>query len=157
MEILDVISAKLNLAQRVARELVDNYKMMEDAERLEKANTILDQVNSYLQIEGNLIFPFIRKNGECDDLLERARNVHQEIETLTEHAIMMHVDEPSGEFYNDMRRLIDLLDVARKTDQQAIFPWANAYLSEEDQLYVASKMKNQMTHESLPSSGMTIY
>lgn len=157
MEILDVISAKLNLARRVAKDLVDNYKAMEDAERLEKANTILDQVNSYLQIEENLIFPFIRRQGECDDLMQRARDVHAEIEKLTEHAIMMHVDEPSGEFFNDMRRLVDLLDLAEKTDRQTVFPWAEAYLTPDDQVYIATKMKNQMAHESLPSSGMTIY
>jgi hypothetical protein len=157
MEVLEIIAAKRNLARRVQQDLVDNFRKMEDAQRLEKSNTILDEVNSYLQIEENLIFPFIRRQGRQEDLIERVRLIHQEIETLTEHAIMMHVDEPSGEYWKDMIALGELLDRAKQADEDILFPWAKAYLSDEDQYYIATHLKEQMTHESLPSSGMTIY
>jgi hypothetical protein len=157
MEILNVIAAKLNLAERVLEDLTANYRHLDDATRLEKANTILDEINSYLQIEENLLFPFMQRNGEYDDLLAKARAVHEQIEDLTEYAIMMHVDEPSGEFWKNMVKLKDLIVLARRADEEMIFPWAKVYLSERDQYYIATNMKNQMTHESLPSSGMTIY
>jgi hypothetical protein len=157
MEILQVISAKLHLARRVVQDLTDNFKRLEDAERLEKSNTILDEVNSYLQIEENLIIPLMRRKGNYDDLIERIQTVHAEIDKLTEHAIMMHVDEPSGEYWKDMARLADLLDLADRTDHEVLFPWARVYLTEEDQYHIATNMKNQMVEESLPSSGMTIY
>lgn len=157
MEVLDVLAAKRNLARRVLKDLIDNYKVLEDDERLEKSNTILDEVNSYLQIEENLFFPYIRKTGEHDDLIERIKAGHERIEEVSEHAIMMHVDEPSGEYYHQLMRLGDLLDIAKRTDEEVLFPWARAYLTEEEQYYIASHMKNEMVQESLPSSGMTIY
>lgn len=157
MEVLDVVSAKLHLAQRVLKDLVDNFKKLEDAERLEKSNTILDEVNSYLQIEENLFIPFMRQKGNFDDLIERIQVVHEELDNLTEHAIMMHVDEPSGEYWKDMARLANVLDRADRMDQEVLFPWARVYLTEEDQYHIATNLKNQMVEESLPSSGMTIY
>ena len=157
MEVLDLIAAKRNLARRVLDEFITGYMAIDDTERLEKSNTILDEVNSYLQIEGNLIFPFIRKRGGYDEVIDRARAVHSKIEDVTEHAIMMHVDEPSGEYFNDMARLAEYLDQAKKVDEETIFPWARKYLSDADQLLIAKHLKEQMAHESLPSSGMTIY
>jgi hypothetical protein len=157
MEVLNVLAAKRNLARRVLTDLVDNYKVLEDDERLEKSNTILDEVNSYLQIEENLFFPYIHKTGEHEDLLARIKAVHERIEEVAEHAIMMHVDEPSGEYYHRLVNLIELLDLAKRADEEILFPWAEAYLKEEEQYYIASHMKNQMIQESLPSSGMTIY
>jgi hypothetical protein len=157
MEILDVIAAKRNLAQRVLQDLLQNYKNMDDTQRLEKANTILDEINSYLQIEENLLFPFIQKGEQSNHLLEKMLHAHGQIEYVMEHTIMMHVDEPSGEFWQGMARLSDLIYQARQADEETVFPWCEAHLSEADQYYIAINMKNQMTHESLPSSGMTIY
>ena len=157
MEVLDIIAAKRNLARRVQQDLVNNFKSLEDAERLEKSNLILDEVNSYLQIKENLLFPFIERQNKYEDMIARICAVHSDIEALTEHAIMMHVDEPSGEYWKDMIKLGDLLDRAQKTDEELLFPWAKAHLSDEDQYYIATHLKEQMTHESLPSSGMTIY
>jgi len=157
MEILEVIHGKLNLARRVLHELIDNYKHLEDTPRLEKTTTIMDAINSYLQLEENLIFPYIRKTGEHDDLIDRAKSVHEQIENIIEHTINIHVDEPSGEYYDNLVRLLTLLEQAAKVDEDAIIPWARVYLSSTDQEYIARHLKEQMTHESLPSSGQTIY
>lgn len=157
MEVLEVLAAKRNLARRVLTDLVTNYKVLNDDRRLEKSNTILDGLNSYLQIEENLFFPFMHRTGEHEDLVLKIKAVHERIEEVAEHAIMMHVDEPSGEYYHRLVDLVELLDLAKRTDDEVLFPWAEAYLTEEDQYYIARNLKNQMVQESLPSSGMTVY
>lgn len=157
MEIIDLLHSKLNLARRVLQELIQDYTKLDDTQRLEKSNTILDEVNSYLQIKGNLIFPFIRKKGIHDDLIQRSHAVDKEINQITEMSIMMHVDEPSGEYYHNMVTLLNLLDRVARVDGESIAPWMREYLTEEDLYYIATHLKNQMTHESLPSSGMTVY
>jgi len=157
MDILDVLAAKRNLARRVVKDLVEHYKTLDDTERLEKSNTILDEVNSYLQIEENQFFPFIRKTGEHEDLIRRIKDVHTRLEEVSEHAIMMHVDEPSGEYFHCMVKIGELLELAKRADDEILFPWAMAYLSEEDQYQIATHLKNEMVQESLPSSGMTVY
>lgn len=157
MEIISLLHSKLNLARRVLRELTQDYMKLDDTQRLEKSNTIMDEINSYLQIKGNLIFPFMRKKGLHDDLIHRSFQVDQEIERIIELSIMMHVDEPSGEYYHNMVNLVHLLDQAERTDSEAVYPWMKEYLTEEDQHYIATHLKNQMVHESLPSSGLTVY
>jgi DUF438 domain-containing protein len=157
MEVLNVVAGKRDLARMVLQDLISNYKRLDDTQRLEKANTILDGVNSYLQIEENLFFPFMRKSGEYEDLIQRLKVVHDQIDEAAEHAIMMHVDEPSGEFYHAVANLAKLLDVAKRNDEEILVPWSETYLSEEDQYFIATHLKNQMVQESLPSSGMTIY
>lgn len=157
MEALDLLHAKLNVARRVLKNFIDNYQGMEDSERSDQARTVLDEVTSYLQIKENLIFPYIRREGEHSDLLERNRAVDEQIEYIIEHAIHMHVDEAGGEFYNRLVQLDNVLDLAIKTDQDTILPWAKVHLSDKDQLYIATHLKSQMVHESLPSSGLTIY
>jgi hypothetical protein len=150
MEILELLHAKLNIARRVLAGLVANYESLDDNERLDQSNTVMDQVNSYIQIQQNLIFPVIRRTGEHDDIITRTKQVHDRIETLTEHAIMMHVDEPGYEYYDDLARLMGVLDLAEKTDHEVLFPWANAYLTDEDQYQMVGRVKEQTRHESLP-------
>jgi hypothetical protein len=157
MEVINVVAGKRDLAQMVLQDLITNYKRLDDTQRLEKANTILDAVNSYLQIEENLFFPFMRKTGEHEDLIQRLKATHDRIDEVAEHAIMMHVDEPSGEFFHAVSNLQGLLDIAKRNDEEILVPWSHTYLTEEDQYYIATHLKNQMTQESLPSSGMTVY
>ncbi len=157
MEIINFLHSKINSARRVLRELTQDYMKLDDNQRLEKSNTIMDEVNSYLQIKENLIFPYIRKTGRHNDLIERSLAVDNEIDRITELSIMMHVDEPSGEYYHNMVLLLKLLDRAEHTDSESIFPWMKEYLSEDDQHYIHTHLNNQMTHASLPSSGMTVY
>lgn len=157
MEIISLLHSKLNLARRVLKELTQDYMKLDDTQRLDKSNTIMDEINSYLQIKENLVFPFIRKKGLHDDLIDRSVQLDQEIERLIELSIMMHVDEPSGEYYHNMVNLLHLLTHLERVDSESIFPWMKEYLSEEDQHYIATHLKNQMVHESLPSSGLTVY
>lgn len=157
MEIISLLHSKLNLARRVLRELTQDYMKLDDTQRLDKSNTIMDEINSYLQIKGNLIFPFIRKRGIHDDLVHRSTLLDQEIKHIVELSIMMHVDEPSGEYYHNMVSLLHLLDHVERVDSENIFPWMKEYLTEDDQHYISTHLKNQMVHESLPSSGLTVY
>lgn len=157
MEINNLLLAKLKLARRILRELIQDYMQLNDTQRMEKSNAIMDEVNSYLQIKENLLFPFMRKKGLHDDLIARSAQVDKEINKITELSIMMHVDEPSGEYYHNMVTLLGLLDQVERVDSESIFSWVQQYLDEEDQHYIATHLKNQMTHESLPSSGMTVY
>ncbi|WP_373533277.1 hypothetical protein [Vampirovibrio sp.] len=157
MEINNLLLSKLKLAQRVLNELIQDYTKLNDTQRMEKSNTIMDEVNSYLQIKGNLLFPFMRKKGLHEDLIARSSQVDTEIKEITELSIMMHVDEPSGEYYHNMVTLLGLLEKVERVDSESIFSWVQQYLDEEDQHYIATHLKNQMTHESLPSSGMTVY
>ena len=151
MELLQVLAAKRNLARRVIQDLMENYQKLNDDQRLEKSSTILDEVNSYLQIEQNLFFPYIHKTGEHEDLIARMLALHERIEEVSEHAIMMHVDEPHGEYYYQVVNLGSLLDLAQRNDEEILFPWVEAYLTEDEQYYIASHMKNEMMHESLPA------
>jgi len=157
MEVLDVVVGKRDLALMVLKDLTSHYKQLDDTKRLEKANTILDAVNSYLQIEENLFFPYMRRTGEHEDLIARIKHVLDRIDEGAERAIMIHVDEPSGEFYHAVMNLADLLALAKRNDEEILFPWAEAYLTEEEQYYIATHLKNQMVQESLSSSGLTIY
>ena len=157
MEIANLLHTKLNLARRVLRELIHDYMKLDDTQRMEKSNTILDEVNSYLQIKENLIFPFIREKGLHEDLVQRSSQIDREIDRITEMSIMIHVDEPSGEYYHNMVTLLDLLDKVERVDSESILSWMREYLTDDDRHYIATHLKNQMTQESLPSSGMTIY
>jgi hypothetical protein len=157
MEINNLLRAKLKLAQRILRELIHNYRELNDTQRMEKSNAIMDEVNSYLQIKENLLFPFMRKKGLHDDLIARSALVDTEINKLTEFSIMMHVDEPSGEYYRNMVTLLGLLDQVERVDSESVFSWVKQYLDEEDQYYIATHLKKQMTHESMPSSGIHVY
>ncbi len=157
MEITSVLISKLDFAHRVLSELIRDYSKLDDTQRMEKANTIMDEIYSYLQIKENLLFPFIQETGLHNDLIARSAAVDQDIDRVIELSIMMHVDEPSGEFYHNMVTLRDLLEKARRVDGESIFAWIREYLGEEEQYYIASHLKNQMTHESISSSGMTIY
>lgn len=157
MDILEFMESKLDRARRTLAKFIAEYDRMEDSDRMGRSTAILDEVNSYLQIEENLLFPFIRKTGKHEDLIARSRETHSEINDIIEHTIHMHVDEAGGEFYDNLVRLSRALDNAHRVDQEAILPWAKVYLKEEDHEYIASHLKEQMVHESLPSSGMTIY
>lgn len=157
MEITSVLNSKLDFAKRVLSELIQDYSRLDDTQRMEKSNTIMDEINSYLQIKENLLFPFIHEKGLHEDLIDRSAAVDRDIERIMELSIMMHVDEPSGEYYHNMVTLRDLLEKAKRTDAESVFAWLREYLSEDDQHYIASHLKNQMRHESVASSGMTIY
>lgn len=158
MQILDFVSDKLNFAMSVLDDLIANYDGMEDAERMEKSNTIFDNLRSYLRIEENLLMPCLeRRKNEYTDLLEPIHLVHERINYVLEHAIMIHVDEPNHEYYNRMVQLRKLMEDARRNDQERLFPWLNQYLSESERNDIARQFNTQMNQESLPSSGMTIY
>lgn len=157
MDITSVLNAKLDFARWVLNELIQDYSKLDDTQRLEKSNTILDEVTSYLQIKENLLFPFIQKKGLYDDLITHSAAVDQDIDRIIELSIMMHVDEPSGEYYHNMVILRDLLERVQRVDERSVFAWIREYLTDEERHYVISHLKNQMTHESLPSSGLTLY
>ncbi|WP_303674530.1 hypothetical protein [Vampirovibrio chlorellavorus] len=157
MEITSVLNSKLNIAHRVLSELIQDYSRLDDTQRMEKSNTIMDEIYSYVQIKENLLFPFIQEKGLYNDLIARSAAVDQDINRIIELSIMMHVDEPSGEYYHNMITLRDLLEKVERVDGESVFAWIREYLTEEDQYYITSHLKNQMTHESVSSSGMTIY
>lgn len=156
MEVLDVLVDKRDLARLVLEDLISHYMQLDDTVRLEKANTILDSVNSYLQVEENLFFPFMQRTGEHDDLIARIKSVHDKIDEVAEHAIMMHVDEPSGEFYHELVNLVKLLELAKRNDEEVLFPWCQVYLTDADRYFIMTHLKNQMVQES-SSSGLTTY
>lgn len=157
MQVLDFLHGKLARARKVLRELIDHYEGMENSERMGKSTTIMDAINSYLQIKENLILPYMINAGQYRDLVEKVCAVHGDIENITERSIMIHVDEHGGDFYNNMVRLDALLAEAERTDKEILFPWCEVHLKEEDQRYIAEHLADQMTQESLPSSGLTSY
>lgn len=142
MEVLELLHAKLGIARRILRELVANYDNLSDNARQSASIEVLDDVNSYLQVKENLIFPYMAKNGEATDLMARSRAVDEQLEDITEHAIHMHVDET--DYYERLVTLLDLMDLAERTDQETIFPWARQYLNERDQLFIATHLKGQI-------------
>ena len=150
-EVMELLRAKLSIARRVLADLVQHYQQLDDDQRLEKSNIVLDQVNSYLQIERNLIFPMMEKTGSYQHVMDRTCDIHGRIEGIIERATMMHVDEPSFEYYDDMAGLLGLLDALADNDNRGIFAWANAHLTEEDSYYLITHLKDETAHESLPA------
>ncbi len=157
MKVQDILSTKLGQARRTLNELVQGYDGMDDTERLEKSNTILDEVNGYLKIQQNLVFPYIEKTGRYLDLMMRACDVYDEIDAIVGSVVMIHVDEPERRYYNCMVYLAQLLERAERVDREAIFPWMDTYLTDEEQEYIVRNVRTQMTHASISASGTTIY
>lgn len=150
-EVIELLRVKLGIARRVLADLVGNYQRLNDDQRMEKSNIVLDQVNSYMQIEQNLLFPLMARTGDYRNVMERTRDIHDRIDSIVEKATMMHVDEPSFEYYDDMARLLGLLDALAENDNRGIFPWANAHLTDEDSYTLITRLKDETAHESLPA------
>jgi hypothetical protein len=148
MEVLDIISSKLDVAQRVLRDLVSNYYSMDDTARIERANIVLDNVNSYLQIEQNILLPYIEGSEEHVDIFARVCEVQNKIDNLLEKAVMVHVDEPDHQFYYSMEALQKLLSQAEQADREALFPWVRTYLTDADQPRMLDHLKAQTAHET---------
>lgn len=149
MEILEVIRTKMDMAQHVLRDLIKTYPYIDDTARIEKANLAFDNVQSYLQIEQNLLFPYIRKTGEHDDILDRAQAIQDRIDELLEKAVMVHVDEPDNQFYYSLDALLGLMEQAERVDNEAIFPWARVYLTEADHYTLITRVKDETLHETV--------
>jgi hypothetical protein len=149
MEILEIISSKLETAQYFLDDLLKNYERLEDTPRIEKANIIFENITSYLQIEQNLLFPFIKASREHDDILDRAQAIHDRIDEEMEKTVMVHVDEPDHQFYHGLGALARLLDEAKRVDHEAIFPWSRVYLSETDHISLLNHLKEQTAHETV--------
>lgn len=153
MEVLDLmLTAKLNLASRLLDDWLERYHVMDNTERLELSETILDETRSYLQIEENLILPFMEKEGGNEELIHRVRVLHRRIEDLIGHAVMVHIDEPGNEYFYRMERMRGLLAEILKTNEETIFPWMRTTLTEADQRLIAARLKNQVGYESSGSS-----
>jgi hypothetical protein len=150
-EVMELLRAKLGIARRVLADLVQHYQQLNDDQRLEKSNIVLDQINSYMQIEQNLLFPLMARTGDYRHVMERTRDIHGRIDAIIEKATMMHVDEPSFEYYDDMARLLGLLDALADNDNRGIFPWAAAHLTDEDSYHLITHLKDETAHESLPA------
>jgi hypothetical protein len=148
MQVLDIISSKLDIAQRVLRDLVSNYYSMDDTARIERANLVLDNVNSYLQIEQNILLPYIEGAEGNADILARLCEVQNRIDALLEKAVMVHVDEPDHQFYYSMEALQDLLRQAEQVDREVLFPWVRTYLVDADQPRMLDHLKEQTAHET---------
>ncbi|HEY9745246.1 MAG TPA: hypothetical protein V6C99_03400 [Oculatellaceae cyanobacterium] len=149
MEVLEIISSKMEMAQHFLDDLLSNYDRLDDTARIDRANVVFDNITSYLQIEQNLLFPYIRKTGEHDDILEQALAVHDRIDEEMEKSVMVHVDEPDHQFYHGLDTIRGLLERAKRIDQEMIFPWARVYLSEEDHYALLNPLKEQTAHETV--------
>lgn len=151
MQVLDVINSKMEIAQRFLRDLVVNYDQLDDTARIERANIGLGNVQSYLQIEQNLLFPLIERTGEDTDILARACRIQNQMDDVLERSVMVHVDEPDHEFYHGMERLLNLLEQAAEVDREFIFPWAKEHLTEEEQFSMLTNLQEQTAQETLGS------
>jgi hypothetical protein len=149
MEIIEIISSKLETAQHFLDDLLKNYDRLEDTPRIEKANIIFENISSYLQIEQNLLFPFIKASKEHDDILARACVIQNRIDEELEKTVMVHVDEPDGQFYHGLQALSRLLDEAKRVDHEAIYPWSRVYLSETDHFSMLNHLKEETAHETV--------
>lgn len=149
MEILEIISSKLETAQHFLDDLLKNYERLDDTPRIEKANIIFENISSYLQIEQNLLLPYIEATGEHNDILARACAVQNRLDDELEKVVMVHVDEPDRQFYHGLHTIAHLLEAAKQVDHEAIFPWAHMYLSEVDHFTLLNHIKEQTAHETV--------
>ena len=159
MEAIRALQSKARDALEVLNELTHAYGGMDDTLRIEKSNFILDDINSYLQIKGNLLLPSVRRanvQGETEALLQEAEAVDSAIKNLIEHILQLHVDEPGGEYYNDLLRLSKLVAQASQADETRLLPWLEAHLNATEQARLDKHLKAQMTHESLPSTSQLL-
>lgn len=151
MDAVEFMHVKLKRGRHELNDLVEQYGQLRPMARLKKSNAAFDEIYSYLQIFQNLILPYIEQTGRHEDMLARMCDVQNRLDQLLERAVMMHVDEHGGEYYNDMVRLLALVDQALDIDERLILPWSQAYLTPADHQAIASRLKSQMTHESRSS------
>ncbi len=158
MEVIDFVKSKLNFAILVLDDFIIRYGEMGDDERLEKSDTIFDNVRTYLRVEENMLLPALRRQETLyQDIIEEVHLVHEQINYVLEHTIMIHVDEPQHEYYNRMVQLRALLGKATELDHTRLFPWLDQYLDATERSQMGSKLDVQTTHESMPPSGSTLY
>lgn len=147
-EVLEFLKTKLTVARRELASLVQNYQQLNDDDRLAKSNLIFDHLNSYIQIEGNFLFPLLEKAEGQQGVIERTRDLHDRIKEIAEKAIMLHVDEPGFEYYDEMNRLLGLVDALTQNDNESIFSWAEQNLSEQDSVAMMKRLRDQTVQES---------
>jgi hypothetical protein len=147
-EVLEFLKTKLTVARRELASLVQNYQQLNDDERLAKSNLIFDHLNSYIQIEGNFLFPLLEKAEGQQRVIEQTRDLHERIKDIAEKAIMLHVDEPGFEYYDEMNRLLGLVDALTQNDNESIFLWAEQNLCEQDSVAMMKRLRDQTVQES---------
>ncbi len=151
-DIINLVQSKINGAQDMLDDLIHNYADVPDTKRLDTTNLVMNQVHSYIHIVANLLLPRVDANGRNGDIVARNRTIIDDIEQLSEHMLMMHVDEPDNEFFNDLKKLADRLARAKRTVVDTIVPWAESNLTEEESQALMTQVGDQMSHETGVSS-----
>lgn len=150
MDLFEFLDHKLRIAVHNIEALLNHFDSQETIDReglIQKGGAAFDLIISYIRIEDNLIFPALRKKGLLQQEIAAIKAIQQEIENIIESSVMMHVDEPSCEFRDNLKALLKQLIRYRNIDQQQIFPYAKNAFSTNEMRALLKNVQEQMSHE----------
>jgi hypothetical protein len=152
MNVFEFLSLKMeNIIINLEKEL-KAYQHEEHEATIQNTGAIFDSIRSYIQIQENLIFPQL---SQQQNLLGQkqafSQSIHEELENIMDSSVLMHVDEPSCEFKQNLEALLGLLKKYQQFDEVSFFPQAKRHLSPEDLTEIHQHLDAEMKQERLPA------
>lgn len=132
MDIFDYLNERRAHCIRILRRMVDHYDKMENVKHIDQSHHAFDELMTYLKVEENLLYPKIIAKPQLKEALTYTHNLHGEMENILEKSVMIHVDEPSYEYRNNMEQLLVLLEKEDRYDRAELYPKAREVLTEKD-------------------------
>ena|GEM_PF-2766460 len=150
-EACDYLKARLTLAQKELKSVIQVYDDINDDVRMSNSKRIFYEILSYIQIQNVIIFPLMGKDTRSAESIQRSQELHQSIRDCIDRATMLHVDEPDHEYLNRLRALELLVDSLVHHDEGTLLQWMDANLTVEDVARLMPRLKENAMQEALPS------
>jgi hypothetical protein len=157
MEVFGFLKEKMDFAITELRHMIQNYDRLEDTDLMDQSSVIFDNIRSCMKIDANLLYPRVQYDPEFADELALSHRLHEDINYILDHSIMIHVDEPFDEYLNRMRSLLHLMEKYRQHDFDTLFPYIDRRLDDEERREIESHLVTQMQHESVPAKDLKFY
>jgi hypothetical protein len=149
-DLVRYLNSKLNRALEALNQLITYYECEDNPDRnhiIQQSGAIFDLVISYMKIEDNQIYPRFRRDGNLDREYHESRNLQREIEAIMDSSVLMHVDEPSNDFLDNLYALRRVLEHLRRLDQKLVFPQIQEGMTPEMEAEIDAHLQEEMLHE----------
>ncbi|MGE0201241.1 MAG: hypothetical protein AB7P76_09755 [Candidatus Melainabacteria bacterium] len=124
--------------------LIQGYRTMNDDQRLSESTVIFDALKHFLREFRTLQdLKAVEQNGLAHRLVDY-REAHDTLLATYQKAVMMHVDEPHGEYLVSMQRLQQYLAPFLQTEYRAVIAGIESGL-DEDQAAMLQQQLNKIT------------
>jgi hemerythrin-like domain-containing protein len=150
MDLFEYLQTRMGYVIQHLERLITSFDDMEHLDRdemIQKGGAIFDIVVSTIQIEDNLLYPKLREKGLLLEEYGVIRELQQEVEDIIESSVMMHVDEPSFEFRDNLQALHRCLLKYRRFDEKVVFPVARTALGHHEMRDVLRHIQEETSHE----------